>query len=369
MSKSWYSITASANANEPVEINIYEEIGYWGVTAKTFLADLAVAKGRPITLRINSPGGDVFDGMAIYNRLKSHSHDVTVFIDGLAASMASVIAMAGKTVNIAEGAMLMIHNPSVGYTGGESKDLRKTADLLDKVKEATVTAYVRKTGMDESEINALMDEETWFTAADAKAKGFVDVVTDGVKAVALARPFDSAKFRNLPQQFKNQNPQSMFKLTASIAALLASATGLTVTENTSEADVTAAINALTGKLATATGQVTALTKERDDIKNLFDTLTASVSDIKAKLATAEGQVTALTGERDNIKAQLTTATGNITRLEALCEVKGLDPKAAPPKLEENGGTSWAAKWKSAEGAAKQAIWREHEQEIRQELGA
>lgn len=333
MSKSWYSIKASANANEPVEINIYDEIGFWGVTAKSFLDEMNVAKGRPITLRINSPGGDVFDGMAIYNRLKSHSHDVIVHIDGLAASMASVIAMAGKTVNIAEGAMLMLHNPSSSWTGGESKDLRKTADMLDKVKEATVTAYVRKTQMDATEISALMDEETWLTAAEAKEKGFVDFVTNGLKAVALARPFDTAKFRNLPAQFKNQNQHTMFKLTASVAALLATASGLTITENTSEADVTAAINSLAGKLNTANDTVKLLTKERDDLKNQFDVLTTSVDDIKAKLATADGQVTSLTKERDNFKASLDTANGNIARLEKLAGIKGMKGDEAPPIIE------------------------------------
>jgi ATP-dependent Clp endopeptidase proteolytic subunit ClpP len=361
MSKSWYSITASANATEPVEINIYEEIGFWGVTAKSFLDALAVAKGRPITLRINSPGGDVFDGMAIYNRLKAHSHDVTVHIDGLAASMASVIAMAGKTVNIAEGAMMMIHNPSVGYASGESKDLRKTADLLDQAKKATVTAYVRKTGLDETEVNALMDEETWLTAADAKEKGFADVVTDGVKAVALARPFDTFKFRNLPQQLKQQNPQTMFKLTASVAALLATATGLTVTENTSEADVTSALTALTGKLTAATGQVTALTAERDDIKAQFASLTGSVDGIKAQLTTAQGQVTALTTERDGIKAKFETATGNVSRLEQLCAVKGINPNAAPPKIEEPTAqlteAQWTAKYTAATPREKANVWK------------
>ena len=191
--KSWFSIKAAGNT---AEISIYEEIGYWGVTAKDFAADLNALKGiTDITLRINSPGGSVFDGMAIYNLLKQHQAQITVYIDGLAASMASAIAMAGDLVVMPENSMMMIHNPWT-MTSGDAEELRKNADLLDKIKIALLSAYATKTGLSEEEISDYMNEETWFTGSEAVALGFADEVES---AVEIAACFDLTKFRNPPE--------------------------------------------------------------------------------------------------------------------------------------------------------------------------
>ena len=134
--QNWYEFKALENG--ATEIYVYDEIGFWGITAKDFARDLKELdpKGE-INLRINSPGGSVTDGIAIYNLLKNHKAKVNTFVDGLAASMASVIAMAGDTITMPENALMMIHNPWGGAMG-DADELRKTADVLDKMKTALV---------------------------------------------------------------------------------------------------------------------------------------------------------------------------------------------------------------------------------------
>lgn len=168
----WYKITNKADITE---ISIYDEIGYVGVTAGDFIRDLESVKSSKISLRLNSPGGDVFDGIAIMNALKNHKAEVTVHIDGLAASIASVIAMAGDHVVMAKNATLMIHDAwTMGI--GNAKDLRKTADLLDKTSDNIASIYADRTGIDSETWRAKMGEETWFSAEEAVEAGLADEV-------------------------------------------------------------------------------------------------------------------------------------------------------------------------------------------------
>ena len=179
--KNWFTITNKSELS--AEVTIYEEIGSYGITAKAFLDQIKNVGKRKITLRINSPGGEVFDGLAIYNRLREHKGGVEVRIDGIAASMASVIAMAGAPVSMAENALLMVHNPS-GLCAGNSGDMRELADMLDKVRGSLTSAYERKTGKTTEEIGAMMDAETWMTAQEALAAGFIDEITGELKMAA-----------------------------------------------------------------------------------------------------------------------------------------------------------------------------------------
>lgn len=191
--KSWFEIKAST---EGAEIFIYDEIGSWGIRAKDFVSELKAFTGlNQITVRINSPGGSVFDGTAIYNLLKNHSATIKVKIDGLAASMASVIAMAGDSIEMPENAIMMIHNPWM-FAGGDAAELRKSADVLDKIKASILSAYTSKTGLSEDELSAMMDAETWLTGAEAKKLGFADDLTP---AVDVAAAFDLSKFKNAPK--------------------------------------------------------------------------------------------------------------------------------------------------------------------------
>lgn len=209
----WYAIQTSDNSSalQDVEISIYDEIGFGGVTAKDFMAEVKKFKGQHIHLRINSVGGSVIEGAAIYNALRRHKGGLTVHVDGLAASMASVIAMAGEEVYIADNAMLMIHNPW-SMTMGDADDLRKEADVLDKLKNTLVNAYARKTGMETEDIAAMMDEETWLNATQSVAMGFADQIEDGTQAAACLSP--RARFDN----FSNSMARKTYKIQAEEAA-------------------------------------------------------------------------------------------------------------------------------------------------------
>lgn len=195
MSKCWYEIKAKGAG--VAEVLIYEEIGMWGVSAKQFARDLKdLGKISQIDLRINSPGGSVFDGNAIFNQIKQHPANVTVYIDGLAASMASVIAMAGDRIVMPENALMMIHNPWT-VAIGDADELRKNADLLDKIKTTLVNAYGRSM-MTEDEIVEMMDAETWLTGEEAVEMGFADELEQEVALAACSKfPFLN-KFQKTP---------------------------------------------------------------------------------------------------------------------------------------------------------------------------
>lgn len=178
----WFEFKASAESLES-DLYLYGEVGGWGASAAEFIDALSTRKDQRINLHIHSPGGSVFEGHAIFTALKSHPGGVTTWVDGIAASMASVIAMAGAPVKMASNAFLMIHNPW-SQTAGGSEEMRKQADVLDKLKDSLVKIYAGKSGMSEEEISAAMDAETWFSAEEAVAFGLADEVFEGMQAAA-----------------------------------------------------------------------------------------------------------------------------------------------------------------------------------------
>ncbi len=196
--KTWYALSARAEVRQ-TEISIFDEIGYYGVSAKQFIGDLKrVPADHEIVLKIHSPGGEVFDGNAIFNALKRHPGGVTVQIEGLAASMATVISLAGAPVKMAANGFYMIHNPW-GVAMGDADEMRDQAALLEKIREGMIAAYASKSGQEPEQIAAWMDAETWFSAEEAQAAGFVDEVTDSLALAASANKFSRlGKFRNAP---------------------------------------------------------------------------------------------------------------------------------------------------------------------------
>lgn len=193
--KNWYRLRA---ARKTAEVLLYEEIGAWGKTAKEFAAELdALGDLKQINVRINSPGGDVFEALAMHGALSRHPAQVTVYIDALCASAATLVALAGDEIHIAESAMWMIHEPWTA-AAGNSADLLKQSDLLDTVAAQIVNLYVRKTGESADVIREWMRAETWYTAEQALAAGFVDTIDPPLRMVALAT-HDLSKFKNHPQ--------------------------------------------------------------------------------------------------------------------------------------------------------------------------
>jgi ATP-dependent protease ClpP protease subunit len=186
----WFYINAKQAADTAQEIFIFGDIGesWFGesITAKQFVDELAALDtALPLTIRINSIGGSVIDGLAIYNAIKRHEGEVTVSIEGIAASIAGLIAMAGDTVEIAENARLMVHAPW-GSTAGNAQKLRQYADQLDAWAESMCACYVAKTGKPRDEMLALLKDGTdhWYSADEAMAEGFADTVGPAVKVAA-----------------------------------------------------------------------------------------------------------------------------------------------------------------------------------------
>lgn len=201
------------SASETVlELLVYDEIGenWWtggGVTAKSVAAALHDAGDFDrIAVRVNSPGGDCFEGVAIYNLLRAQAKPVDVFVDGLAASAASVIAMAGGMVAMGDGAMIMIHN-AASFAYGDAPELRKTADLLEKVSQTVGEIYVKKTGKSADDVKSLMDAETWMGPQEAIDNGFADRMieqeaSDAAQAKALAKTFNFRHCKHVPTALK-----------------------------------------------------------------------------------------------------------------------------------------------------------------------
>jgi ATP-dependent protease ClpP protease subunit len=182
----WFTMKAEDKA---AEIVIYDEIGasFWGeptVSAKQFLTDLKdLGEVDSITLRINSPGGDVFDGVAIHNAIKNHKATVTAQIDGLAASAASYIAMAADKIVMPANSFMLVHGAS-GFAFGNADDMRATADDLDRIDKSMTATYVARSGSSTAKVKALMKEDRLMTASEAKELGFANEVTPEKKMAA-----------------------------------------------------------------------------------------------------------------------------------------------------------------------------------------
>ena len=156
---------------------------------------------KTINLHINSPGGSVFEGIAIYNMLKQNKAHVNVYVDGLAASIASVIAMSGDAIFMPSNSMLMIHNPWTMAVGNAS-ELRKQADDLDKITESSIQTYLNQAGdkLDEETLRQLMDDETWLTAKEAVDYGLATEVIEANKAAALISKNFAQRYRHVPER-------------------------------------------------------------------------------------------------------------------------------------------------------------------------
>ncbi|GAV24799.1 hypothetical protein ciss_07320 [Carboxydothermus islandicus] len=210
--KKFWQFKAMTTKNE-AELLLYgpiSETTWLGdeVTPKQFAEDLkALGDITDLTVRINSGGGDVFAAQAIYSILKSHPAKVTVYVDGLAASAASVIAMSGDVVIMPKNAMMMVHNPwTIGI--GNSNDFRKLADDLDKIREGMIAAYQTKTNLDREKLIELLDAETWMTADEALEYGFIDQIDEKIQVAASIKgnvlyvnglDVDLSRFKNKPK--------------------------------------------------------------------------------------------------------------------------------------------------------------------------
>ena len=201
MPKSWYSVkNVSADS---LDVEIHEEIGLWGISAKEFIADIKDKNYQTINLTIHSPGGNLFDGLAMYHALKNHPATVNATVLAMAGSAASVVLMAADNIAMPVDSYVFIHDPSL-VAGGNSSDLREAADLLDRFGENIINIYERRTGMARDELKAMMAREEFIAAADAVEMGFADELVDAVKVAANAAGF-ARRLKNMPTSISGKN--------------------------------------------------------------------------------------------------------------------------------------------------------------------
>lgn len=209
----WYRIQASGEGEQRnIGIEIYGEIGDWGITAADFVRDLKAQDdgSSPVTVAINSIGGELFDGFAIHNALQRLGDRVTARIDGACYSAASVIASGAQRVVMADNALFMIHNPWT-FAAGDSEELRKVADIMDQALEGIVASYQhRPLTIDDAELRRLIAAETWLTAVEAKEMGFVDEVTSGSTTKAcIGQSRILNRYQHAPQELLVQQDEAL----------------------------------------------------------------------------------------------------------------------------------------------------------------
>lgn len=190
-------VSAMDEEGTEVEVMLYDAIGYWGVTSAEFRTELNSIEADKIHLRLDCPGGDVFMARAMKTALEQHSAEIIVHIDGVAASAASYLMMAGDQIEIAQGAQIMIHN-AWGFTIGDNREHQKSADLLFKIDNGIRRDYASKTGKPADDFVELMNEETWFEADEALDMGLVDRVYD--KQGGANDRFDLSIYKNAPKK-------------------------------------------------------------------------------------------------------------------------------------------------------------------------
>lgn len=230
------AIRADASG-DVAHVYVYDVIdSFWGASAKALIEALAATEGKPVHMHINSPGGDVFEARAMVSAVRAHQAKggtVVAYIDGLAASAATYLSLAGNQVHIAEGGMFMVHNAwTLAY--GNKAELRSTADLLEKIDGTIAADYARKTGAKSEQIAAWMDAETWFTADEALAAGFVDSVSRPSESDdAKAARWSLAAYSNAPKHSEapNHNDADIAAHAANVSQLNRSRLAALLTRN------------------------------------------------------------------------------------------------------------------------------------------
>ena len=305
MTEKWYNI--QNKAGKPADVYIFDEIGTYGITAQEFITDIKDLKDTPINLRINSLGGDVFDGMAMYNVIKRREAKTTVYIEGIAASIATIISLGADEVVMAENSLFMIHN-AWGGTMGEAKDMRKTAETLEKITGELTDIYRKKTGLSYDALAEMMDEETWLNANEALEMGFIDTISDSIK---VAAKYDVSKFKNITQE-EIQNKLSINinnkKMTNELKEWF---------NNKVEEIVTAVKGDV--KVSADVAEQTAITVnlgDNDEIKNKISEFESSNIELSNKISLLEEELVASKGTNETLTVEVEALNAKINKADA-----------------------------------------------------
>ena len=302
MKKNWYNISGKAS-DGIADIYIFDEIGAYGLNAQSFIDEIKPFKNAALNIHINCVGGDVFDGMAIYNVIKKRTARTTVYIEGIAASMGSVIALAGDEVIMAENSLFMIHN-AWGGAMGEATEIRKTAALLDKISGEIADIYTKKTNLPYNRVKEMMDEETWLSADEAYNLGFIDSISDAIK---VAAKYDVSKFKNITDK-EIQNKLSVNLKSKKMTEELKNWFNAKVEE------IIAKVKSSDESEASDVKEVEVMMADEKEVSEKLSGFEAKVTELNSFVTDLEGEKETLTQEVERLNALLSKADAKGTEL-------------------------------------------------------
>lgn len=354
--KTWFDIKAAARGEKKSEVSIFGEIGDWGVSAADFASQLsAIPEDHAITVRINSQGGSVTEGYAIYNALKRRAN-VTTVVEGLAASMASVIMLAGSKIQANANSLIVIHNPLLMGATGNAEELRKLAADIEKIGMQITGIYVAATGKSEADVKAAMDAETMFTAEEAKAWGLVQEVIQDSEADGP----------------KNTIAPMLVKMKAQISAGASAVAAITAERD----EIKAKIETMETQAAHSSEQIAALKVESDQRAEALDSEKAAHALTKAQRDESRAELLrrdaesavgsaiasnrlAETARAEFIALFIADAAKAKTILAALPVVRGNAP--VPPESNDESASDAAilAEYRTLKGKTRDAFFSKH----------
>lgn len=337
-------------------IYIYDEIGYGGVTAKSIQSQINASTDKKIMLHIDSPGGSVYEGYAIYNMLHASGKEINATIVGMCASIATLIAMSAKHIKILPLGQFLVHPPMSGIEG-RAEDLRAAADALDKIENTIVTLYAEKTGKSIEELTTLMKQDKFLTAEEAKSWGFVDEVSERLKAVAyLDKNYNNMKdiealekqmgvFEGLLNKFasfwKPKNIEVKTKDEKTLVIDPAVEAGATVTQDGAPA-VDGDITLEDGKIITVAGGIITEVKDGaapgapDEVADLK----ARIADLEAEKAANATALAAVQAEATSAKAAIAELSAEYENIKALTVGDNKPPKQGKQKFGPPAVSEW-----------------------------
>ena len=315
MQKEWYKITN--NTSEASDVYLFNDIGTFGITAQSFIDEIKEYDNQELNIHINSLGGEVFEGMAIYSVIQRRKSKTTVYVEGIAASIASVIALAADEVIMSENSLLMIHN-AWGGTQGEAKDMRKQADILDKITNEIAEVYVKKTNLPYAQIIEMMTEETWLTAEEAVALGFVDSIS---KPIKVAAKYDVSRFKNIT----NKTVEKILSLTNKNKKEMTEELKTWFNSKVEEIIAKVKNDGKETRETVENVEVEVTLADNEEIKNKF-------SDLDTTISTLNGSISELEGEKETLTEELNRVNALLSKSEA----KGTDTSTdSDPAVVEN----------------------------------
>lgn len=340
--KTWFDIKAAAGGEKKSEVSIFGEIGGWGVSAADFASQLsAIPEDHAITVRINSQGGSVTEGYAIYNALKRRDN-VTTVVEGLAASMASVVMLAGSKIQANANSLIVIHNPLLIGATGNAEELRKLAADIEKIGTQISGIYVAATGKSEADVKAAMDAETMFTAEEAKAWGLIHEVIPDAEAEGA----------------QNTLAPMIVKMRSQIAACAASVATITAERD----DIKAKLETVETQAAHSAEQIAALKVEIDQHAAERDEARAELkrrdAEIAVDSAITSGRL-ADTARAEFVALFIADADKAKTILAALPVARGNAPVPPESKDESASDAAILAEYRTLKGKSRDAFFAKH----------